>query len=439
MAWSCEAFNDFLLDQAPHFDEEILRDWFPTDDAWIGQVATMPWDAFTGTTHVYDQAHIGAPDLSQAWDTVGLQGTGCIDNACTSTAITVAWGETRKTYSQEKKRYQTNVLCYDQIDSKAKAKNLMSEIVKGIKSITKQVWSDYIRRNSLMLNQNLYICGTAGLTIPITNTMFTGAMTTINLGSAANLPTSNLSIQYLQRFYAILQQQGYFKGRYVPAGMFKLITDTITSNQLIEQNPQLISMYKFSDFVKGAELYKYGISTAIGNFGIMWDNFPARFYHIGNGVLRRVWPYVNVPATIGIKAKVDMAYILAPIQYSPIWHPDAMKRATPTLSPVSPEMPFLTRDLGGAWNFTGGSKDRTFVVDDPNTGDTCVVDNKAGNKGMFWADFRSGFKFEYPEWTVPILHLREPGCVVDNVPCSTPPAYVIQDNSDVNPVCITLD
>jgi hypothetical protein len=437
MAWNCEAFNDLLLDQSPHFDMEILKDWFPTDDAWIGHVATMPWDAFTGTTHVYDQVHVGAPDLSQAWDSVDLQTAGCIDNACTSSAIAVGWGETRKTYSQEKVRYQTNVLCFDTIDSKAKAKQLMAEIIKGIKLITKQVWSDKIRTASLMqqVGQSLQICGSALNSVTITAGMFTGNLTTIDLGAAGNLPTSKLTVQYLQRFYAQLQLNGYFKGKYVPNGMFKLVTDPIAANELCEQNPTLTSMYKFTDFTQGGQLFKYGMSRAIGNFGIAFDDFPARFYHIGNGVLRRVWPYTNVPTTIGIMPQVASEYILAPYQYSPIWHPEAMLRATPKLKPVHSEMPFLTRDLGGAWNFVGGNRDRAFVDVDPVTGDSCTVDNKAGNKGMWFADFRTGFKFEYPNWTVPILHLTEPGCVNDDVPCSTPPAYVIQDNSDSNPVC----
>lgn len=396
----------------------------------------MPWDAFTGTTHVYDHVHVGAPDLSQAWDAVHGQEMGCLEGVCDTNAICVGWGETRKTYSLEQKRYQTNVLCFDQIDSKAKAKQLMSEIVKGIKNITKQVWSDYIRRNSLMLNQTLYICGAAGTTVPITAGMFTGAMATMDIGGAANLPTSNLTIQYLQRFYAGLQGQGYFKSKFVPNGQFKLITDEVTSNQLIEQNPTLQSMYRFDDFQKGGSLFKYGMSTAIGNFGIAWDSWPARFYWDPNDlILRRVWPYNNVAATIGIRPQWNQQYELAPYQYSAIWHPEAMRRATPHLTPIHPELPFMTRDLGGAWNFTGGNRDKVFVVTDPLSGETCTIDNKAGNKGLFWADFRSGFKFEYPEWTRPILHLREPGCVVDQVPCSTAPDYVEQDWGSCNPVC----
>lgn len=436
MAWSCTSFNDVLFDQAPHFDLEILRDFKPIDDAWIGQVATMPWDAFTGALHTYDQFHMGAPDLSQAWTAIAHDQTGCVTNACDNPAICVAWGETRKDYGLEQTTYETNVLCFDQINTKAKAKDLMGKVVKGLKDVSKEVWSDYMRRNSLMLNETLYICSSnTTLTLPITAGMFTGGMATIDLGSAANLPTSMLSIQWLQRQYAGLMGNGYFNGKFVPNGIIKLITDTVTSNQLIEQNPSLTSMYQFSDFQEAAKLFKYGMSTAVGNYGIAWDLNPARFYHIGNGVLQRVWPYVCVPADIGIKKQWNTQYELAPYQYSVIWHPEAMKRATPNLTPVNPEMPFLTRDLGGAWNFTGGNRDRFFQKTDPATSQVCNVDNKKGNKGFFWADFRSGFKFEYPQWTRPILHLREPGCVVDQVPCSTAPDYVTQDYSCCNAVC----
>lgn len=437
MAWSCQSFFDFLFDQSPHFDKDILRDWLPVDDAWIGHVSTMPWESFTGTTHVFDHVHIGAPDLSQAWDTFDTQSTNCVAGACTPNAIAVGWGSTRKTYGQERKRYETNVLCFDQMNTRAKAKEQLKEIIRGIKDLTKMIWSDYIRRNSLMQASTIYICGQNMATVPIVANTFTGGMATINLGSANNLPTSQLTIQYLQRFYEPLEAAGYFKSKYVPNGVFKLITDTITSQQLIEGNPALTSNFKFSDFQKGGELFKYGMTRGIGNFGISWDLFPARFYHIGNGVLQRVWPYVNVSATIGIKPQVNSQWLNAPYQYSAVWHPEALKRAVPSLTSVHPEMPFLTRDLGGKWNFTGPDSD-TIVVTDPVTGTTCVIDNKARNQGLWWADFQAGFRPEFmDEWTRGILHLREPGCVVDQVPCSTAPNYVTQSWADVNPVCPT--
>lgn len=435
MAWDCSAYYDYLFDRTPHFDDDVLVDWFPTDDAWIGQVETAKWDPFTGTTHVYDRMHVGTPDLSQEWDIFATQDETCVAGACAPNEISVGWGSTRKNYNRERKSYTTNVLCFDQIDTRAKAKEQMANIIQGIKEITKMVQSDYLRRQSLQKADRIYIAGKDMNSVVIGPSTFSGAATTINLGSAANLPTSQLTIQYLQRFYEPLQFEGYFKMKMVPNGMFKLITDPITSQQLIQANPDLRGSFKFSDFQKGGELFKYGMSSAIGNFGISWDGYPMRYYHIGNGVLRRVFPFVNVAATIGIKPEPAIEYQLAPIQYSPIWHPSAMKRLVPDLAPVHPEMPFLTRDLAGKWTFC---MDPVLVVKNPDSGEVCTIDNKRRNQGLWYADFENSIKFERPELVRGILHLREPGCVQDQVPCSTAPNYVVQDYSDTNPVCAEL-
>lgn len=439
LPWNCGNYFDFLFDRAPHFDEDVLQDWFPTDDAWIGQVMTGPWGSFTGTEHVWDRLHIGAPDLSQAWQLFDVQLSNCVAGACAPTEISVGWGSSRQTYNRFRQSYTTNVLCFDQIDTRAKAKEQMTDIIRGIKLITKMVWSDWLRSSSALFNTTLYICGQAMSTVTITPSTFTGNLLTINLG-AGNAPTSQLSIQYLQRFYEPLQLNGYFKSKYVPNGMFKLITDPISSQQLIEANPFLVSGYKFTDFVKGGELFKYGMSRAIGNYGIAWDEFPARFYETipGSGILRRVWPYVNTSATIGLQPTVANEYLLAPFQLSQVWHPEAMKRLTPELTSVSPDLPFMTRDLGGKWNFMGGAKDRTLVVKDPVTGTSCTIDNKRGNQGLVWADFESAIKFERPELTRCILHQRDPGCITDNPACSVAPLYVTQNLSDNNPVCTTI-
>ena len=458
--FNCQNYFGFLFDRAPHFDNDLLKDWFPNDDAWIGQIMTGAWDSFTGTEHVYDRVHVGAPDMSQAWtrfDTGegnfippdaangNVAGSGCANQPCSPTEIAVGWGSTRKTYDRYRQSYTTNPMCFDLINTRAKAKEQMSQIVSGIKDMTKMIQSDYLRTASLMFDDALYICTAAAITggtpsIPITAGMFTGQALTVNIGGAANLPASTLTIQYLQRFYEGLQFEGYFKSKYVPSGMFKLITDPLTSQQLTNGNPALTHGFKFTDFQRGGEMFKYGMSSAIGNYGIAWDGFPMRFYWDGSR-LRRVWPFVNVAATIGVKRQVANAYIMAPYQVSQVWHPEAMRRLVPSLTSVHPDMPFLTRDLGGKWQFFGGNKDKTLVVTtrDPITGlpVKTIIDNKRGNQGLLWADFENAIKFERPELVRTILHQREPGCVTDMPACSTAPAYVTQSWA-ANPVCCTV-
>lgn len=433
MAWNCSAYYDFLFDRTPHFDEDILVDWFPTDDAWIGQVMPGAWDAFTGTTHVYDRVHVGFPDISQAWDIYDVEDKTCVANACAPREISVAWGSTRLTYNRERVSYTTNVLCFDQINTRAKAKEQMAQIIKGVKEITKIVQSDYLRRNALQKNSTLYIAGAAGASIPISPANFTGAAVQFDIGGVGNLPTSQLTAQYLQRFYEPLQFTGYFKNKYVPNGMFKLITDPLTSQQLTQANPTLISNFKFTDFQKGGELFKYGMSSAIGNYGIAWDGYPPRYYFdTTTNQLQRVFPFTNVPTTIGIQPQPALEYFNAPYQISYIWHPEAMRRLVPDLKSVHAEMPFMTRDLGGKWNFC---MDPVLVVKNPTTGDVCTIDNKRRNQGIWYADFENSIKFERPELTRCILHEREPGCVTDLPACSTAGAYVVQNFGDVNPIC----
>lgn len=439
--FNCNQYYDYLIDRAPHFDEEILMDWFPVDDAWIGQVATLSWDAFTGTEHVWDRIHVGAPDMSQAWARFDTSESNFIGTTPPNSAacvqwnpneIAVGWGVERKTYDRFKQSYTTNPLLFDQIDTRAKAKQQMMEFIKGVKEMTKMIQSDYLRTASLYFSDSLYVCGSGfvGSTpIPISTNAFTGQALEVDIGGIANLPTSELTAQYLQRFYEPLQFEGYFKSKYVPNGVFKLITDPITSQQLTQMNPSLADKWKFETFQKGGELFKYGMSSGIGNYGISWDEFPMRFYWGTSGRLRRVWPYVNVATTVGIKRKVATEYLLAPYQISQVWHPEAMKRLVPSLQSVSPDMPFLTRDLAGKWNFFGGNKDSTLVVravDVNGVPTQTIVDNKRGNIGLFWADFENAIKFERPELTRCILHQREPGCVTDLPACSVPPAYVTQ-------------
>lgn len=454
MAWDCSSYYAFLFDRTPHWADDLLRDWFPTDDAWVGQIMTEAWGAFTGTQHTRDRLHMGAPDLSQGWNTRDSQSMltnyglgdataqgGCLTGFCTPTEICVGWGVTRKTFDRLDTHYTTLPFCFDEINTRAKAKEQLGDIVAGLKDISKMVLSDFLRYNATAVNDNIFICDSGLTSVAITAGMITGACTTIDIGGAANLPGSALTAQYLQRFYEPLQFEGYFHSKYVPNGTFKLITDPITSQQLTTGNPAFTQMYRLTDFTAGGAYFKYGMSAAVGNYGIAWDSTPMRFYWDPNAlILRRVWPFVNVAAgqpggpSMGIKKTVNTQYTLAPYQISYVWHPEAMKRYSVDLVSVNPEMPFLTRDLAGKWQFVGGNRDRTFVYTDPVTLTSCTVDNKRGNQGAMFADFEAGIEMQRPELTRPVLHLREPGCVTNDVPCSTAPAYTLQDYSG----CLTL-
>lgn len=436
LAFDCNAYISYLFDRTPHYDEDILRDWFPTDDAWIGHVMTGSWDAFTGFEHTYDRIHVAFPDLTgcrtQLSDT-----NSCVENACAPTEKLIGWGSTRKTYNRERESIRTNVLCFDQIDSKAKAREQFTQIIRGLKETTKIINSNWLRLWALRGCETLNICGSALLTETVNSALLGTNCNELHL-PPGSLPTSKLTIPYLDTFQEPLQFEGYFKMEYIPGGMFKLITDTITARQLREGNPDLQQYFRFSDFTKGGELFKRGISSAVGNYAIAFDNYPLRFQRVSGGLLQRVFPYDNVAATIGIKPEVNTAYTNAAYQISFIWHPEAMRALFASLEEVNPEMPFLVRNLAGKWNF---SVDPVLVTTtfNPATGlnETCTIDNKRRNQGLWWADFDGGIRYERPELVRAILHLREPGgsCVVDDPLCGSVPASVVQDYDAGNDLC----
>lgn len=436
MAFSCGKYTSWLLDRTPHYDEDILRDWFPTDDAWVGQVLTGTWEAGTGTEHTYDRIHVAFPDESGCWEEVDY--TSCLGSPlpCKPDETCVGWGTTRKTYGKYRKSYSTMPICFDQVNSIAKAKENYAQIIRGLKDISAMVQSNWLRTMALQGAETLYVCGAEGITKTINAALFgaTNNCNILDLGSADDLPTSRLTVQYLDMNYETLQFSGYFKSQYLPSGMFKVITDPLTARDLVNMNPSLVSYFRFEDFQKGGQLFKIGVQRAVGNYGLSYDGFPMRFVHTGTGHLQRVFPYTNVAATVGIKPQVASEYITAPYQISYIWHPEAMRYLSNQLKSVHPEMPFLLRDQAGKWRFVGPESD-VLVYTDPGSNTTCTVDNKRRNQGMWFADFEAGIKYERPELVRAILHLREPGCVVDAPRCSDEPDYVVQDNSSCVAIC----
>jgi hypothetical protein len=432
MANDCDLYKDYLFDRAPHFDLDILRDWFPTDDAFIGHMMTGTWDAFTGAEHTFDRVHVAFPDSSGCRTPITRTADTC--ETCSLPEKLIGWGTTRKTYGLEGESYRTNVLCFDQINSKAAAKEQFSQIIAGLKDATRIIQSNYLRLQALKGAENLYIANAADPDKHVTiNAALLGTDCTELHLAAADLPTSQLTLPYLDNFWEPLQLTGYFKSKYVPTGIMKLITDPITTRKLRKDNFE--QRFRYSDLQKGSELYKFGISDGVGNWGFAWDPYPMRYERVSGGLLKRIFPWENVPATIGIKPQVSSAYSRARYQISEIWHPEAARVLTQQLQAISPEMPFLVRNLGGKWYFQGGNNSEVIVWTDPATGQTCTVDNKRHNQGAFWADFVNAIRYERPELVRVILHLHEPPCVVDDPTCSDEPASVVQDYSSDNALC----
>lgn len=425
---ACNEFTDFLSRQSEHLWKDVIRDWRPVDSAYIGHFKSQPYPAFWGTQGTFDRVHVAFPNLATPWGTVTAES--CVGTPCDPPAIEIGMGYTRNEFSKKRIRAKTQLFCFDQISSADHARQQFKITIDGLRKTSNWINSDHLRLET-HLGAGAVLSGTGSLNIvdagktsvdPIWNADYT----VLNTGGV--YPTSKLTMGYLQNYIEPFMFNGYFDEStdIPPMPMAKLVTDMTTQQQLVQEDTTLQQLYRFTDFNKGGELYKFGVVKAAGNFMFAVDAFPMRFQKSGN-LLYRVWPYVNEATTSGIRPVVNPAYVNAAFQISNIIHPAGLTILTENPEPVNPDMPFLIRDFGGKWQFAMDN-----LGEDANG---CVIENIARNKGLFWADFENAIKYERPELIASILHLRSNPCISQNNTCVSYPAYVEQDFDSANTPC----
>jgi hypothetical protein len=425
-----EQFGLFVTRRTEHIEPEILRDWFPTDDAWVGHVGTGAFPAFDGGTvgrpHSFDRFHMAFPDLSGGRTSINSEN--CVGTPCDPTEKKVGYGMSRFNYQLVQESFATDLVCWDQALTVDEAKEKYGMFVDGLREISKIVNSNWFKMEAAAGAGTFHLAGVAGDTVTAGFTYTTsGGVPVIKILMGGKLPTSILTLPYLMKFIEPLQLEGYFKQKFDNMPLFKLITDIYTSRSLAVENPTLSALFRFDDFIKGnGQYFKYGASSGVGNFMIAVDHLPLRFNKDAAGDLIRVFPYENVAATVGIKRQVSTQYENADYQLDFIWHPMAMKILTLDAKPLNPQMPFLVRDFAGKWRFAMDN----LVINGQ------AVDNKRRNKGLFYADFKSATKYERPEIMRAIISQRRTNCIVDIASCAAPGVYVAQDPDSTNEACV---
>lgn len=420
---SCKSFTDFLIRKSEHLDDILIRDVTPTD-GWIGHVSTGTFNAFDGVSHTFDRINRVFPDLSGCWQDVEVGN--CLGTPCDPDEKIIGFGSTRDSYNLQTRSYATQLFCFDLIMSADRAKEQFGGIITNLKTATNIIMSDRLRTEALRTSGTKIAAGAAMEEFTFT----TNADCTEIVPTA--LPTSKLTVQMLQRQLEPLKLNGYFGANPGMPMIAEVVTDMITGYNLVQGNTALASLFRFDDFAVGGNLYKYGMTNGVGNFGFRYDDFPLRYQLLADGVtLQRVFPYNNVDATQGIKGIVNPAYINARYQVDFIWNRMAMKTLVRDSKPINPMMPFAARDYAGKWQ---------FVMDNLGAdANGCVIENTRRNKGKFIADFANATQAVHPEWAIAILSLREPACVVDVETCNPDPGYVVQDYNSANDVCPNPD
>ena len=432
---SCKQFASFLVSQEPVYDKEVLKDIRPFD-GMIGYYNTGSFDAYSGTTHRFDRFNSVFPNVTGAWE--NPTGAACTGQPCDPTENKIGWGWSRNEYSLEKQSWGSDILCFDQIMTKTKAKEHFRQIIDDVlRPATNWITTYYLQRkaaelSSSLLGGNAFACaanlpainfswvGTGYSVLRVTDNA-AGAITAASLGLLTpDILRSRVTRQY---FLGAIQagKDGY--------DSLQLHTDKETFRYLSKSNSQLTDSWRFGEFAPAAkEFYKYGFMGFVGDFMVKVLQFPLRFVSTATaGNYRLVLPYKNVAATEGIKSVFNEDYDKAQYQISYINNPRALRVMPFRPEAVNPNMPFMVRDYGGRWKFATN-----------DLGADCAgkpIDNSRGNKGKFIADFQLAVKPEHPEWLEAIFHKVNGACPVIIAGCAADPGDLAQTYNSADPNC----
>jgi hypothetical protein len=423
MAIDCARLSDFLFRRTPDWDTELAKDRFPLDSTYLGLYEAQTWDSFTGTVHTWDRVHVAMDNDDGCWDQMDADSYSVADcvkqDLCGPTRLEIGWGSTRSTYGKYHRDYTTKPFCMDRLRHIEEAKQQLGAIVEGLRELPDQIQSNFQKLLALRQSDVIQICSAANSfpTVTVATSIFTNNCSRIALGSTTKVPTSKLSMQYLNHFAPTLMYKGYFNKKFLsgkegltPANKFLCMTDIQTQQELTNANPALTGMYRSADFTKGGQYFAYGVMNGCGDWMFKTDPQPMRFLHTGGGVLVRVRPYQNVAATVGKKPQFDPLYEQATIQLSHIYCRAARKVYTGDITSVHPDMPFAARSLNGKWSW---KQPDAFQYRDPETNSLCTYYNDKKNRGYFMGEFETGMKTIYPETEMWVLHLREAQAVAD--------------------------
>jgi len=409
----------------------MARDRFPWYYGYLNMYPQSNFPNFLGTTLHWNKIHVTRPNDTGCWE--AMDADPCMTAICDPERLYTGWGVEDFTFGKYHRDYQTPVFCYDQLRHVTEAKQQLSAIVDGHRKMSKSIMSDFIKLLAIRQSDVIHLAGSANTSVTVTPGMFLNNCTKIDLGGTGFLPTSELTMEYLDNHVEDLQYNGYFDSEFMPQGVFQITSDITTWRRLANKNPNLTQMYTSADFNKGGKMYAFGVMRAIGQWALKVDEEPFRYQHIGEGVLQRIWPYENQAITIGKKPVFSEAYKNARYQLYHVYNRAAREVYVGDTAPVNNGMDFnVSRNLMGEWSWKSPDY---FKARDPNTGEVCEFQNDKKNKGYWLAEFEAGMRTIYPEIEMWILALREPQPIFNEKPCSDEPEMVYQDLLAYNAWC----
>ncbi len=446
MATACSPakFISNLGSLAPHFDEGWLHDWSPMESAYNGKHLTSTWRLVTGDSHIRTRVTIGYPNLLQSKQRISSADCG---DACHPPTDHVAFGTNRSQHFMHQWAKNTQPFCITQLRYQYDPQGQMAEIITGLKKIPVMETSNFIRTRAFVMSESVAIAGplTAGVPstfVPNEGVNVDSQMTTIDLGSAAALPTSRLTFPYLDWITATMDLGGYHeKPSGLAQGVFNLITDRYEWFNLTNGNASMKNMMALTEAGQASGLYKIGqgIQVPFGNYAPSLDIIPPRFQLMAGGsggLINQVLPMINVQTgTTGTRQIPNPAYLQADYQLSWIWHPAALMVHTPEYGKIHPLVQSINSSMYGKWM---NINDAVMIYENPD-GTSCTMNNVDKNQFYLRALFEMGVEYIEPNMILPILHRTGSSqlrTITNDIPCGTGTAYVAQTYSDDPIVCV---
>lgn len=446
-------FIQFLVNETPYYEPEILKSIRPHDSGWIGMVSTGVWKSGTQTTHTQDRFELVYPDVAQPFTEV--DNTNCTSTPCDPDEHLIGYGATRRTFGQLQQSWASSLICYDQVIPISQAKQHYAQFINDIlKPATTTITSFFLKKQALYWADRKWVAD-ANMTDFSYIWQADADGREIYLLTSAQ-PTSLLTPQMLQRRVSPLLQWGYFgKDPYMDSGklpLIELVSDMDTAWGLDHlggqqgfgggNTPSVANNWRFQQWDAANQYWRYGFSGQMGNYAIRVDNEQMRFNFVGASgnptyPYKYQWipPFVNNTSSgaggpAGLKQVPNPYWQTAQARMSFIHHRKSMELQTAESPNINAEMPFKARNLAGKWQFV--MNNLTCLDAD---GNRIPVDNSRMNKGKFIADFRLAIKPMYTEFEEAIFHLGEPQCITVISPCNTALGSVPTNYASSNSVC----
>ena len=440
-AVTCDLLRSNFSRQTPVFDSVFLNDYISelVNEPFIGRHQTATWED-GAASRFFDKIHVQQPDFVTPWGRRGTTGSGgsvtsgadCTTGLCNPPRTLVGYGTTRDSYFMENRVLQSQPFCLDDLRNIPHVGKQVAEIYKVLRKMPMAFVGDYLRTHYFSYADTVQIAGSAFTTFTPSSSNTIPELTTVKLASAGALPTSELTWPILTYYQQLLGMKGYDTNSGLAAGMRNLLTHSRTWWKLVGGNPEIRSQLHTVGVKDLSPLYKIGVGINADPFGPIaptFDEHQVRFQHAGSGLLQRVLPYLNTPATTGEKPILNPAWFNARYALSYILHPKAATLFTPAPKKIHEMVPSVNSAMWGNWDFINNKGIIQWTRPD---GNICQQNNDL-QWWFYWLCYLEvGFKYDQRDLVLPILHLVDGSgkdCVVDHPVCGDSPTYVTQDYS----------